>query len=163
MSRFPLSVSQKIENSLREADVCQYIISDRSEELIETLRVMSVHSGMTIYVWTFGSGLKNIKSGEAPLPGTKGLLEALKYAQRNHYFAVYVFPAYTEENFNEIKMTLPSALMWLKTDKNTRLLFLVDEDSQLNFLFKHAEEVELSSKGMQRYKLRDSKWVPADD
>lgn len=164
MQAFSLSVSNKIERHIRDAECCQYIISNKSSEIMETLRMISIRSGMAVYSWKSGAGLINIKSGgETPLPATRSLIDALKYAQKNHYFAVYVFPAYSEENIRELQMSLPSAFMLMKTGSNTRLLFLIEEDKNYSLLFKNCEQIELANKDSQRYKLRDSKWVLSND
>ncbi len=163
MTSLSLSITNKIEKKIREANVFQYISSAKSEQIIEALRQISVRSGMAIYIWSANAGLVNIKSRQTPLPGTRSVLEALKYATKNHYFAVYVFPGINNVDLLEIKSTLPSASSFLQTNDNTRFLFLVKEDIVFSFLTTNAEKIELVNKHTQKYKLRDAKWVLAND
>jgi hypothetical protein len=92
MSKLSLSYINKIEKKIRDANNFQFIESDKPEQLIEALKQISVLSGIAIYIWKSGMGLLNIRSSQTPLPATRSVLEALKYATKNHYFAVYVFP-----------------------------------------------------------------------
>ena len=163
MTSFSLSIINKIERKIREAKRFQYVSSNKSEQIIEALRQISVRSGMAIYIWSANAGLVNIKSRQTPLPGTKSVLEALKYATKNHYFAVYVFPGINNIDLLEIKSTLPTASRFLEVNKNTRFLFLVEENIVFSYLNKNGEEIELVNKHSQKYKLRDSKWVLAND
>lgn len=163
MTSLSLSLTNSIEKRIREAEKFQFISSDKSEQIIESLRQISVRSGMAIYIWSANIGLVNIKSRQTPLPATKSVLEALKYATKNHYFAVYVFPGINTIDLLEIKSTLPSALKYLEVNDNTRFLFLVKEDIVFSFLTKKAEEIELFNKNIKKYKLRDSKWVLANE
>ena len=163
MPSLSLSIINKIERKVREATRFQYISSKKSEQIIEALRQISVRSGMAIYIWSANVGLVNIKSRQTPLPATRSVLEALKYATKNHYFAVYVFPGINNIDLLEIKSTLPTASKFLEVNKNTRFLFLVKEDIYFSYLTNNAEEIELVNKHTQKYKLRDSKWVLAND
>ncbi len=162
MSKLSLSSVNTIEKKIRDAKLFQYIASDESDAIIEALKQISIRSGLAIYVWSSGSGLMNIKSGQTPLPGTRSVLEALKYANKNHYFSVYVFPGIKPLDLLELKSTMPSAKTLLKVNKNTRFLFLTKEDIQFNFLTVNAEEIELANKNNNKYKLRDGKWVISD-
>ncbi|MCF6319764.1 MAG: hypothetical protein L3J83_10905 [Proteobacteria bacterium] len=162
MSKLSLPVVNRIEKQIRVASEFQYISSDKSEQIIEALRQISVRSGMAIYIWSSGLGLVNIKSRQTPLPATRSVLEALKYASKNHYFAVYVFPGNDSKDLLEIKSTLPKALSYLKVNQNTRFLFLTNKDVRFNFLATRAEEIILHDQNTKRYKLRDGEWVLSD-
>jgi len=162
MFKLSLSTVNNIERKIRNAQLFQYIASDNSEEVIESLRQISVRSGMAIYIWSSALGLVNIKSRQTPLPATRSILEALKYADKNHYFAVYVFPAVNTADLLEIKSTLPLAQNYLKINDNTRFLFLISESASFNYLTVRGEEIELINKHSRKYKLRDGKWVPSD-
>ena len=161
--KLSLSVVNSIEKRIRNAKIFQYIESSQSEQIIDALRQISIRSGMTIYIWSSDQGLVNIKSRQMPLPATKTVLEALKYATKNHYFAVYVFPGTNVKDLLEIKSTLPSAGNFLKVNENTRFLFLINESVQFNYLTVNAEKIELVNKHTKKYKLRDGKWVLAND
>ncbi|MFK8011015.1 MAG: hypothetical protein AB8B80_03175 [Marinicellaceae bacterium] len=163
MSSLSLSITNTIEKRIREAERFQYISSNKSEQIIEALRQISVRSGMAIYIWSANIGLVNIKSRQTPLPATKTVLEALRYATKNHYFAVYVFPGINNVDLLEIKSTLPNAMNFLGINKNTRFLFLVKEGVVFSFLKNKAEKIELINKHTKKYKLRDSKWVLANE
>ncbi len=162
MSKFSLSVVNRIEKQIRGAGQFQYIASDKSEQIIEVLRQISVRSGMAIYIWSSKLGLVNIKSRQIPLPATRPVLEALKYASKNHYFAVYVFPGNNPKDLLEIKSTLPKALSYLKVNQNTRFLFLTNNEVRFNFLETRGEEIILHDQNSKRYKLRSGKWVLSD-
>ncbi len=162
MLKLSLSTVNNIERKIRNAQVFQYIASDNSEVIIESLRQISVRSGMAIYIWSSDMGLVNIKSRQTPLPATRSILEALKYANKNHYFAVYVFPAVNTADLLEVKSTLPSAQNYLNVNDNTRFLFLINEVGSFNYLAVRGEEIELVNKHTKKYKLRDGKWVLSD-
>ncbi|VAW37741.1 hypothetical protein MNBD_GAMMA01-107 [hydrothermal vent metagenome] len=162
MSLLSLSTINKIERQIQSAKSFQYIASNSLEQIIGALRQISVRSGLAIYIWS-DLGLVNIQSRQMPLPGTKTVLEALKYATKNHYFAVYVFPGVNARNLLEIKSTLPTSSAYLKVNKNTRFLFLINKDTNFNFLTANAEEIQLGNQYTQKYKLRDSKWLLANE
>jgi len=162
MPNFSLSIINRIEKQIRQANGFQYISSDESDKIIEALRQISVRSGMAIYIWSSNLGLVNIKSRQTPLPATCSVLEALKYASKNHYFAVYVFPGISAKDLLELKSTLPKAVTYLKTNQNTRFLFLTNKNVQFNFLERRAEEIVLHDQNTKRYKLRDGQWVLSD-
>lgn len=159
MSKLSLSVINKIEKQIRLATNFQYIASNQSEQLIEGLRMISVRSGMAIYIWSANKGMVNIKSRQTPLPATRSVLEALKYASKNHYFAVYVFPCIDGKDLLELKSTLPKANNFLKVNDNTKFLFLTNENANFNFLESRAQEIVLDNQHAKKYKLRDGKWV----
>jgi len=159
MAQLSLSIVNKIEREIREADTFQYIASDVTDEIVESLRQISVRSGMAIYIWSSEQGLVNIKSRQMPLPATRSIIEALKYASKNHYFAVYVFPAVNNKDLLEIKSTLPSATDFLKVNENTRYLFLINKKANFNFMSANANEIALHNQNTKKYKLRDSQWV----
>lgn len=163
MTSLSLSLTNSIERKIREAEKFQYISSDKSEQIIESLTQISVRSGMAIYIWSANVGLVNIKSRQTPLPATRSILEALKYATKNHYFAVYVFPGINNLDLLEIKSTLPKALSYLDVNDNTRFLFLVKEDIVFSFLTKNAEKIEMFDKNIKKYMLRNSKWILANE
>lgn len=162
MSKLSLSLTNKIERKIRNAKEIQYIESNNSEQIIEALRQMSVRSGMTIYIWSSELGLVNIKSRQMPLPATRSILEALKYATKNHYFAVYVFPGTNPKDLLELRSTLPTSRNYLRVNDNTRFLFLIGQDINISYLATNAEEIELINKHTKKYKLRDGKWVLSD-
>ncbi len=155
----PLSAINTIEKKIRNAINFQFISSQKTEEIIDALTQISVRSGMAVYIWMSNSGLVNIRSRQTPLPATRSVLEALKYATKNHYFAVYVFPGINNADLLELKSTLPSATAYLDVNDNTRFLFLMNEDMNFNFLERNAEEIELENRYVKKYKLRDAKWV----
>jgi len=155
----PLSIINTIEKKIRNATKFQFVSSNKADDVIDALTQMSVRSGMAVYIWMSNAGLVNIRSRQTPLPATRSVLEALKYATKNHYFAVYVFPAIDSTDLLELKSTLPSATTYLKVNKNTRFLFLLNEGADFNFLIRNAEEIELENKHVKKYKLRDAKWV----
>jgi len=162
MAQLSLSIVNKIEREVREADTFQYIASEFTDEIIESLRQISIRSGMAIYIWSSEQGLVNIKSRQMPLPATHTVLEALKYASKNHHFAVYVFPAVNNKDLLEIKSTLPRATEFLQVNENTRFLFLTSTKSNFNFLSVNANEIALHNQNTKKYKLRDSQWVLSD-
>jgi hypothetical protein len=162
MSNLSLSVINKIEKKIQDANAFQYIESNKSEQLIDALRKISVLSGIAIYIWKSKMGLVNIRSGQTPLPATRSVLEALKYSAKNHYFALYVFPGIDSADLLEIKSTLPTAQQYLKINDNTRFLFLIKENTQFNYLKTNGEEIELLNRNTKKYKLRDNKWVLSD-
>jgi hypothetical protein len=162
MSKLSLSVTNKIEKSIRDASAFQFIASNNSESIIDALRQISIRSGMAIYIWSSDLGLVNIKSRQTPLPATRSVLEAVKYATKNHYFAVYVFPGINTKDLLEIKSTLPTAQSFLKINDNTRFLFLVNEGVRFNYLTANGEEISLMNQHTKKYKLRDGKWVLSD-
>jgi hypothetical protein len=155
----PLSAINTIEKKIRNAVNFQFVSSKKTDDIIEALTQISVRSGMAVYIWMSNSGLVNIRSRQTPLPATRSVLEALKYATKNHYFAVYVFPGINNTDLLELKSTLPSATAFLEVNDNTRFLFLMNEDMNFNFLKRNAEEIELENKHVKKYKLRDAKWV----
>ncbi|MCF6288657.1 MAG: hypothetical protein L3J53_05395 [Proteobacteria bacterium] len=163
MSNLSLNKINTIEKSIRNATNFQYIKSNQYEEIIDSLRQISIRSGMAVYIWSADLGLVNIKSRQTPLPATKSVLEALQYATKNHYFAVYVFPGIISSELLEIKSTLPKASHLLKINDNTRFLFLIKENVQFNYLTINSEKIELLSQHTKKYKLRNNEWVLSNE
>ena len=158
-----LSTINKIEKSIRAAEKFQYINTDKSNQVFNALRQISIRSGMALYIWKPNEGLMNVKSKEAPLPRTKTVLDALKYANKNHYFSVYVFPCIENIVLTEIKATLPSWPQLLEISDKARFLFVFSEEMKFDFMLKHGEKVDLINTNSNVYKLRNSIWVLANE
>ena len=155
----------KLEQEIRKTDGFQYMESNKKDEVIEALRQISVRSGLTIYIWTSSLGLVDIKSRQTPLPATRSVMDALKYANKNHYFAVYVFPIKTNKDLLDLKTALPSShnVFNAKDNKNTKFLFLIDDKTSFHYLTSKGEKIELVNKNVQKYKLRNGQWVSAHE
>jgi hypothetical protein len=158
-----LSTINKIEKSIRAAEKFQYINTDKFNQVLHALRQISIRSGMALYIWKPNIGLTNVKSKEAPLPRTKSILEALKYANKNHYFAVYVFSCIESHILSEVKSTLLSWPQLLEVSDKTRFLFVFAEEMEFGFMEKHGEKVDLINSNSNVYKLRNSIWVLTDE
>ena len=165
MAFLSLSVMNKLEQEIRKTDGFQYLESNKKDEVIEALRQISVRSGLTIYIWTSDLGMVDIKSRQTPLPATRTVMDALKYATKNHYFAVYVFPILTNKDLLDLKTSLPSFQMRFNStsNKNTKFLFLIDDNTSFHYLSANGNKIELVSKNVQKYKLRDGQWVSAHE
>ncbi len=165
MTFLSLSVMNKLEQEIRKTDGFQYMESEKKDEIIEALRQISVRSGLTIYIWTADLGMVDIKSRQTPLPATRGVLDALKYANKNHYFAVYVFPILTNKDLLDLKTALPTSqnIFNAKANKNTKFVFLVDKNTSFPYLTQNGYKIELVNKNAQKYKLRDGKWILAHE
>lgn len=158
-----LSTVNKIEKSIRTAQSFQYINTSKPNQVFHALRQISIRSGMAIYIWKPNEGLMNIKSKESPLPRTKTILEALKYANNNHYFSVYVFPVIENPVLLEMKTTLPSWPNLLEISDKARFLFVFQGEMNFSFMSEKGELVDLQNKDSNVYKLRDSIWVLSDE
>lgn len=158
-----LSVINKIESTIRDSNEVLYLLNDHHQSIIEGLRKISVRSGMAVYVWVLDKGLTNIKTNEDPLPRTKTMLDALKYANNNHYFSVYVFPAREKQEQLELNATLSSWAQLLQVNETARYLFLLPSDGQNNYLKQKAQELDIQNKNTTLYKLRNSIWVLTDE
>ena len=165
MSILSLSSMNKLEQEIRKTEGFQYLESNNKDEVIEALRQISVRSGLTIYIWSSDVGMVDIKSRQTPLPATTTIMDALKYANKNHYFAVYVFPILNNKDLLDLKTSLPTFqnIFNAKANKNTKFLFLTDKETSFHYLVSHGEKIELVNKNTKQYKLRDGKWVLAHE
>lgn len=161
--KLSLSAINKLENTIRECEKILFLKHDQHEKVLSALRKISVRSGMAIYSWQAQKGLVNVKSNEAPLPRTKTIFDALKYANNNHYFSVYVFPVKEKAEELELKASISSWSNLLEVNEKARYLFLLPSHGINEYLQRNGQELDLKNKNTHLYKLRNSIWILADE
>lgn len=158
-----LSQSNKVEESIRETDQPLYLKSDDQNKLIQSIRKISIRSGMTFYVWVNNRGLVNLKSKEKELPQTKKIIDALKFANNNHYYAVYVFPIRFQNENDELVSILNSWPDMVQVNNETRFLFTFSSEIEMGRLENKMLQIKLKDTNLNIYKLRDAQWVLSND
>jgi hypothetical protein len=139
----------------------QSLILLRCEEgdlLREQLRLHSIRTGQALYVWRDGEGLRSVREGQLPVPGSRRFVDALRYVTQSAHFGIYFFAEYPQP-FDATMIPLLRQVAKLSGDRVRRVV-LLDAEAGLP---PTVEFCELAWNGgaHARPRLRDGRWVRA--
>ncbi len=129
--------------------------------VMQALRRITLQTGLAIYTWSSSRGLVNLKSGDVPVPGTKGLADALRYTERSNHFGIYLFAPQTRSELLEMKAVLPRHRSWEQQSDKKKLIFLLPEGNRIAALenSKQVRQLRVDTPQTTRWGLRDGQWV----
>jgi len=155
----------RLQKALTESPQTLLAYTNNIDDLMQQMQRICLQSGLAIYAWSSARGLVSFKSRDVPVPGTRGLPDALRYADRSNHYGIYLFVAQTRDDLVEMQATLPRHRSWESLNKKKKLMFVLPEGQTLSAL-ESSEQVtllDLSPAETIRMGLRDGQWVPLDD
>lgn len=132
---------------------------ERLDDLIEEFRRLALRGGHTVYAWNAEDGIGSLGASEQRLPGTRRLVDALRYMSQSIHFAVYLLSGF-EKQLSPPVIVLLRRLAASRRGGGRRLVFVAAD-----FAFPAALDgtiVQLDSihNGTpRRPRLRDGRWV----
>ncbi len=155
----------RLQKALTESPHTLLAYTNNIEDLMQQMQRICLQSGLAIYAWSSARGLVSLKSRDVPVPGTRGLSDALRYADRSNHYGIYLFVAQTRDDLVEIQAVLPRHRSWETLTDKKKLMFVLPEGQTLPVL-ESSERVtllDLNPPETIRMGLRDGQWVPLDD
>lgn len=131
---------------------------EESDLLREQLRLHSIRTGQSLYVWREGEGLRSLREGQLPVPGSRRFADALRYVTQSAHFGIYFFSDYPQP-FDATMIPLLRQVAKLGGDRVRRVV-LVGADTLLPSAVE-ACDVSWNAGANARPRLRDGRWVRA--
>jgi len=128
------------------------------ELLREQLRLHSIRTGQSLYAWHEGAGLRSLRDGELPVPGSRRFTDALRYVTQSAHFGIYFFSGYPQP-FDAAMVLLLRQVAKLAGERVRRVV-LLDPATQLPPIIESCE-VTWQAGARARPRLRDGRWVRA--
>jgi hypothetical protein len=139
----------------------QSLIMLRCEEpgpLREQLRLHSIRTGQALYVWNDGEGLRSVREGQLPVPGSRRFVDALRYVLQSAHFGLYFLSGYPQP-FDASMIPLLRQISKLGGERVRRVV-LLDPDTLFPPTVEFCElSWEAGAHGRPR--LRDGRWMHA--
>ncbi|HET9836495.1 MAG TPA: hypothetical protein VFP88_09160 [Rhodanobacteraceae bacterium] len=139
----------------------QSLIMLRCEErdlLREQLRQYSIRTGQALYAWREGEGLRSVREGQLPVPGSRRFVDALRYVTQSAHFGVYFFSDYPRP-FDASMIPLLRQVAKLGGDRVRRVV-LLDPDTLFPPTVEFCE-LAWEAGANARPRLRDGRWMRA--
>lgn len=128
------------------------------ELLREQLRLYSIRTGQALYVWQEDAGLRSLRDGQLPVPGSRRFADALRYVAQSAHFGVYFFSGYPQP-FDATLVPLLRQIAKLGGDRVRRVV-LLEEDTRMPPAVEFCE-VGWNAGARAQPRLRDGRWVRA--
>ena len=128
------------------------------DQLREQLRLHSIRTGQALYVWNDGDGLRSVREGQMPVPGSRRFIDALRYVTQSVHFGLYFFTGYPQP-FDATTIPLLRQVAKLGGDRVRRVV-LLDPETALPPAVEFCE-MGWNDGANARPRLRDGRWVRA--
>ena len=141
----------------RESPVIALDCEDPESALIQ-FRLTSRRSGRSIYHWTEGGGLQSLKASDIAVPGTRPLVEALRYVVQTMHYGIYVMSGFERQ----MSSTPMNYLIQLATEPQSdeRKVILIGTGLRLpRPLLRVADLISESERQALTLRLRDGRWL----
>jgi hypothetical protein len=126
--------------------------------LREQLRLNAIRTGQALYVWREGEGLRSVREGHLPVPGSRRFVDALRYVAQSAHFGIYFFSGYPQP-FDATMIPLLRQIAKLGGERVRRVV-LLDPDTSLPTTVECCE-LGWNAGAHARPRLRDGRWVRA--
>jgi len=131
---------------------------DEGDLLREQLRLHSIRTGQALYAWSADSGLRSLRDGQLPVPGSRRMADALRYVAQSAHFGIYFFSGYPAP-FDTTMALLLRQVAKLGGERVRRVV-LLDADTRLPPTIEFLE-LGWNAGAHARPRLRDGRWVRA--
>ena len=128
------------------------------EVLREQLRLHSIRTGQSLYAWQEDAGLRSVREGQLPVPGSRRFIDALRYVAQSVHFGIYFFSGYPQP-FDAKMIPLLRQVAKLGGDRVRRIV-LMDPATTLPPMVECCE-LGWNDGANARPRLRDGRWVRA--
>lgn len=93
-----------VDTGLTQGELVERVLEDEArlllvdvrdpQGLLEALTLAARRSGRSVYLWSESDGLTSLRESGIAVPGTRSLVEALRYMQQTQHFGIYLFRDY---------------------------------------------------------------------
>lgn len=129
---------------------------DDPAALLEHLRQHSIRTGQSLYAWNENDGLRSLRDGEVPVPGSRRFHDALRYVIQSAHFGVYFFDAPESFDANAIPLLKQAARL---AGERVRRVALLGESALPPGV--EACALDWNAASTRKPRLRDGRWVRA--
>lgn len=130
------------------------------EDSLAQFRLCCRRTGRSIYHWNSSAGLQSLKESDIAVPGSRPLVEALRYVVQTMHYGVYLFSGFE----NQMSSRPMNYLIQLATEPQAddRKVVLIGSELQLpRPLERVADRITEAEQQHRRLKLRNGRWVMA--
>jgi hypothetical protein len=154
----PAITSALLDRIIGAAQSLVVLPCEEGDLLREQLRLHSIRTGQALYVWREGEGLRSLRDGHLPVPGSRRFADALRYVAQSAHFGIYFFSGYPQA-FDATMIPLLRQIAKLGGERVRRVVLLDPE----TLLPPNVEfcEVGWNAGARARPRLRDGRWVRA--
>jgi hypothetical protein len=131
---------------------------EEQDLLHEQLRLHSIRTGQALYVWREGDGLRSVREGQLPVPGSRRFADALRYVAQSAHFGIYFFSGYPQP-FDAAMVPMLRQIARLGGERVRRVV-LLDPGTSLPTTIECCE-LGWNAGAHARPRLRDGRWVRA--
>lgn len=133
--------------------------TERLDDLLGEFRRLALRGGHTIFHWNPDQGIASLGASEQRLPGTKRLVDALRYMSQSIHFAVYLVSGFEKELSPPVILLL-RRISASRRGSGRRLVFVAPDfalPETLENLFMHLDPIH--DRASERPRLRGGRWV----
>lgn len=131
---------------------------EERELLREQLRLHSIRTGQSLYEWQGDAGLRSLREGQLPVPGSRRFADALRYVAQSAHFGIYFFSGYPQP-FEAAVIPLLRQVSRLGSGRVRRVVLLEPETRLPPTVEFFEADWEAGARAKPR--LRDGRWVRA--
>lgn len=132
---------------------------ERLEDLLEELRRLALRGGHAIYAWNPDEGIGSLGASEQRLPGTKRLVDALRYMAQSIHVAVYLLSGF-EQQLSPPVILLLRRIAASRRNSGRRLVLVAPQFALPDALEEIVAELDPVHAGAPpQPRLRGGRWV----
>lgn len=128
------------------------------DPLVAQLRLLARRTGQSVYVWRDEAGLRSLREGDVPVPGTKRMADALRYVLQSMHFGVYVFVE-AVPHLRAPNTVLLRQIARARTTFDRRVVLMGAEIAMPDGFTEEVAQLRYDTAAATRLRLRDGRWV----
>lgn len=128
------------------------------DPLVAQLRLLARRTGQSVYVWRDEAGLRSLREGDVPVPGTKRMADALRYVLQSMHFGVYVFVE-AVPHLRAPNTVLLRQIARARTTFDRRVVLMGAEIAMPDGFTEEVARLRYDTAAATRLRLRDGRWV----
>ncbi len=139
---------------------CNLIVLDttQADDLIDSLRLLSRHSGQALYLWQAEAGLRSMREGDMQVQVSNRLADTLRFIRRSMHFGIYIVQVEMSE-LSPQSINLLGEIGRLKGGPSRRVVLLGHNPTVDERLASVSLRLNVSGGDTGRPRLRDGRWV----
>jgi len=132
--------------------------TEQAGELMAQMRVLAMRGGASIYGWEPEDGLVSLRESGLHVPGSRRMIDALRYVMQSMHFGVYLFAGY-EPHLKAVDTLLLRRMSRMPAPDKRKLVFVgphADLPEELDGLY---DRIDGRGSARPQLRLRDGRWV----
>lgn len=128
------------------------------EEAIAQFRQLAIRSGQSVYLWHPDTGIAALRESEMRVPGSRRLVDALRFIQQSIHFGIYLLTDF-EEQIKPPNTALLRRMAHNQSGNERKLVFLAPKLDLPEGVADLVEWIGHHGDAFVRPRLRDGRWV----